>query len=164
MRINKQTAILGASLLISGLLIACSMPILFNLGGLQQQDDATIPAKMLATKSPKIHPNSLTKYPIFGDYIIVEDTNDIPNTLLNISLVGTMLSSNPNDSSALIKVGAADEKLYFIQDKLPGGATLIRVLENAILIRRNNQIEQLSLPKDKLNTNAIEPPVHFEEQ
>jgi general secretion pathway protein C len=104
----------------------------------------------------------LTKYPLFGDYLAIQQTQDIPNTMLNLSLVGILKATDPNDSQAWIKVGSSDEKLYYLKDSLPGGAQLIRILDDAVLLRRNGQIERLSLPKNTLNTDAHEAPLQFE--
>lgn len=100
---------------------------------------------------------ALSHYPLFGNHIplLLTDKN-IPSTLLNFSLMGILKASNPIDSQALIKVGDEIEQLYFVNDSLPNDIVLYQILNNAVLLKRDNKIEKLSLPKETLNTKNNE--------
>ena len=107
---------------------------------------------------------NLNKYPLFGDYISnINDGTKIPDTVLNLTLIGILKSSIAKDSQALIKVGNNDEKLYLINESLPGGATLVRILDSEVFLKRNGQIERLTLPKDQLDQKGFQEPLKFED-
>lgn len=121
--------------------------------------------KFIANKPAQMARQKLDHFPLFGDYIpsSAQNSAEIPKTMLNLELIGILKASMPQNSQALIRVADNEEKLYFINDPLPGGAVLIRVLDNAILLKRNGKIERLTLPKEALDTNATDaPPLQFE--
>ena len=103
------------------------------------------------------HKNALYSYPLFGEHLKnTLDSKNIPTTLLNLKLIGILKASKPQDSQAFIKVGDSDEQLYFINDEVSENTRLLRILENAVLLKRNGKIERLSLPKENLNTKDTE--------
>ena len=157
----KHTIFTSIVLLISGLLIAQSCYLLFR-GAVKHfaQEQYLGVQRYSSNKHQQLN---LAKYELFGSYIPSASSHNIPNTMLNLTLVGVLKSSNPRDSQALIRIGTGDDKLYFINDTLPGGAILMRVLDNAIFIKHDGKIEKLTLPKDQLNTSATETPLKFEE-
>lgn len=156
----RHYGLVSLSIIISACLIWQSLTIWLSTKSLSK---AQTVVKQTAEPKPSSKMQPKHDYPLFGEYIPnLKEGQEVPNTLLNLSLVGILKASNPQDSQALIKVGSQDEKLYVINDQLPGGAVLVKVLDDAILLKRNGQIEKLTLPKSELNINANYPPLDME--
>ena len=136
-------------LLISAILIYSSSSYWFSYKNLSK---ATVENKAKPTLKTAPHKNSLTTYPLFGEHLKnAMDGKNIPNTLLNLTLIGILKASKPEESQAFIKVGETEEQLYLINDPLSEDTQLIRILDNAVLLKRNGKIERLSLPKEELD-------------
>jgi general secretion pathway protein C len=78
----------------------------------------------------------------------VNTTEDAPETRLNLKLRGTVAADDPDFAHAIISDGGKNgEKVYFLKDKLPGGATLHEVHPDKIILNRSGTLETLRLPK-----------------
>lgn len=106
---------------------------------------------------------SLKAYSLFGNYEPEMNEEKIPQTLLNVKLLGILQASNSADSQALIQVGEEDEKVYQIGNALPGGAELLKILDDTVLIKYRGHIEKLMLPHDPLDTTQHEKQLHIED-
>jgi general secretion pathway protein C len=163
MNINflKRHAIVIISSIISLFLLERTLNVLLS----HKQAQDVMPVEQ-ASPVKKPSKNVSEQYtPLFGEFIpSLKDPNAIPNTLLNLSLIGIIKASDAKNSQALISVSQQEEKLYSIGDNLPGGAKLIRILDDAILLKHDDKIEKLSLPKDPLNFDDHEPPLQLNEE
>ena len=113
--------------------------------------------------SLKKNTQPLENYPLFGESN-ESSSETINDTSLDLTLVGILNASDKNDSQALIKIDGNAEKLYSINDKLNENTVLWRILNKAVLLKRNGKIEKLSLPKS--NLNIAKPPreaIQYEE-
>ncbi len=156
----KQNNITIISMVLACILLISSIPYL-KQSSINKSNNIIVKKFTENRNSSK---QALKQSPLFGEYISnINDKTKIPNTLLNLTLVGILKSSIAKDSQALIKVGSNDEKLYFINESLPGGATLIRILNQEVLLKLNGQIERLSLPKEELNLKSYQDPLKFED-
>lgn len=70
-----------------------------------------------------------------------------PDTSLNLQLRGAIAAGDSRFSHAIIADSGGTEKVYFVNDPLPGGATLQRVEADRVLLRRGGAVEVLRLPK-----------------
>ena len=112
---------------------------------------------MAIKKAPLLIEKPLNSYPLFGEDASMNARNEnIPSTILNLSLIGILKSSDPTQSQALIKISDDDEQLFIINDKVSANTYLYKILNEAVLLKRNNVIEKLSLPKDLLDTTKTE--------
>ena len=57
---------------------------------------------------------------------VIETTVDAPETRLDLKLRGTIAADDPSMAHAIIADGKGKDKVYFIKDKVPGGAVLPR--------------------------------------
>ena len=105
--------------------------------------------------------DTITKMNLFG-YVTHEtpatrSDEDLPETNLRLVLRGTFANSVKAKASALIAANSdSPAELFFIDDKLPGGARLDKVLASYVVIRRNGQLEKIqflrSLPSNNINS------------
>ena len=138
-------------LIASCILLAEALPIIFHT------TKATLSTKSTPDKKTSLNTHQqapLSSYPLFGE-TIGSNNSSIETTPLNLTLIGVLNASDAKDSQAIIKIDEDDEeKLYFINEHINSNTLLWRVLDTAVLLKRNGIIERLSLPKNTLNTNA----------
>jgi len=82
------------------------------------------------------------------DVEVVEETDDAPDTRLNLKLRAAVAAVDEKLAHAIIADGTGEEKVYFIKDTVPGGATLHRVQTDRVILNRGGTLEALRLPRD----------------
>jgi len=80
--------------------------------------------------------------------IIAEETDDAPDTRLNLKLRATVSADDQVIAHAIIADGSGKENVYFVRDSIPGGATLHRVHPDRVILNRGGVLEALRLPKE----------------
>jgi general secretion pathway protein C len=80
--------------------------------------------------------------------IIVEETDDAPDTRLNLKLRATVSADEQAFAHAIIADGSGKENVYFVRDSIPGGATLHRVHTDRVILNRGGVLEALRLPSE----------------
>lgn len=78
---------------------------------------------------------------------IVQETEDAPDTRLNLSLRATIAANDNQIAHAIIADGSGKENVYFVGDAIPGGAKLHRVDVERVILNRGGVMEALRLPK-----------------
>jgi general secretion pathway protein C len=78
---------------------------------------------------------------------ITEETDDAPDTRLNLKLRATVSADDQKIAHAIIADGTGKESVYFVRDSIPGGATLHRVHPDRVILNRGGVLEALRLPK-----------------
>jgi general secretion pathway protein C len=111
---------------------------------------------------PVTNYDAITNAHLFGnatevDAPIVENTEDAPDTRLNLSLRATIAANNEQIAHAIIADGAGKEKVYFFGDSVPGGAKLHRVDLDRVILNRGGVMEALRLPKKYADAGARAP-------
>ena len=77
----------------------------------------------------------------------VVQTVDAPETRLNLKLRGTVAADDPGMAHAIIADGQGKDDVYFLKDKVPGGAVLHEVQADKVILNRAGALETLKLPK-----------------
>ncbi|MCC5874055.1 MAG: hypothetical protein JJU22_16765 [Gammaproteobacteria bacterium] len=72
---------------------------------------------------------------------------DAPETRLQLELQGVFLGTADGTSSAIVAERNRDGRLFFVGDRMPGNAELVRVLEDRIVLRRGGALETLRFPE-----------------
>jgi general secretion pathway protein C len=72
---------------------------------------------------------------------------DAPDTSLSLQLRAAIAAGNPKFAHAIIADAGGQERVYFVNDGLPGGATLQRVEIDRVVLARNGSFEVLRLPR-----------------
>jgi general secretion pathway protein C len=80
--------------------------------------------------------------------IIAEETDDAPDTRLNLKLRATVSADEQVIAHAIIADGSGKENVYFVRDSIPGGATLHRVHTDRVILNRGGVLEALRLPSE----------------
>ncbi len=76
------------------------------------------------------------------------ETQDAPETRLNLELRGAIAAQDRRMAHAIIADGAGREQVYFLDDPVPGGATLHRVQIDRVILNRGGALETLKLPRE----------------
>ena len=76
-----------------------------------------------------------------------------PETRLNLKLRGAVAADDETIAHAIIADGSNKAKVYFVEDPVPGGATLHEVYADRVILKRGGALETLRLPK-QVPTNA----------
>lgn len=76
------------------------------------------------------------------------DPVEVPETRLNLSLRGVIAGDDPGRGVAIIADNRGDEKLFRVEQRLPGGATLHAIHYDQVIINRNGRLETLRLPRE----------------
>jgi general secretion pathway protein C len=80
---------------------------------------------------------------------VVSETDNLRDTrLANLSLKGTIASTQAENSVAIIADGANEEKVYTIGQSVTSGATLHAVYADRVVLNENGVLTNLKLPKD----------------
>jgi general secretion pathway protein C len=79
---------------------------------------------------------------------IVQESEDAPDTRLNLTLRAAISASDNDVAHAIIADDSGQEKVYFVSDPVPGGATLHRVQIDRVILNRGGVLEALRLPRE----------------
>lgn len=80
---------------------------------------------------------------------VVDEPVVVPETRLNLTLVGVIASSSKATAKAIIGDASGNEEFYSIGMQVPGGASLEEVHPTHVMLKRNNRLEMLRLPSDE---------------
>jgi general secretion pathway protein C len=89
--------------------------------------------------------------------IVPVETEDAPDTRLNLKLRATISANETDIAHAIIADGSGNEKVYFLKDSVPGGATLHRVHPDRVILNRGGVLEALRLPREFSGSPAAPP-------
>ncbi len=79
--------------------------------------------------------------------VALVEQEDAPDTDLRLELRGTVAATEEYRALAIIAEIGGAERVYFIGDAVPGGASLHAVHFDRILLRRGGRLEALRLPR-----------------
>ena len=87
-------------------------------------------------------------------------TESLTETRLNLELVGVFAASTDDseDSAALISEKRGTAKLFRINERVPGNATLVEVFADSVVLERSGKRELLRFPTTKNNFTPQEEP------
>jgi general secretion pathway protein C len=88
---------------------------------------------------------------LFGQNI-EQDINALPETTLQLELKGIYSDPKQEMGSAIIAVPGQTDAVYLVGDTLPGGATVLDIYEDRVILKRAGQREVLMLPQRRLET------------
>jgi general secretion pathway protein C len=107
--------------------------------------------------SPK--PKPVRILPLFGLYVPLSANDaDVKESSLNLTVVGVVLSSSEQDSHVILQLDDGEQKIYQVGDVVPGGARVMRITEEGVLLNRKGDVESLILPKNELLFEALPKP------
>jgi general secretion pathway protein C len=86
------------------------------------------------------------------------ETEDAPETRLNLELRGAIAADDRRMAHAIIADGGGKEQVYFLGDPVPGGATLHRVQIDRVILNRGGALETLKLPREFASIASAQSP------
>ncbi len=89
---------------------------------------------------------------LFGDaqQAVVRPAATLPQTRLNVNLLGIMASDDARLARAIVSVNSARSGVFSIGETLAGtDATIFEIRKDAVIIDRGGQLEQLAMPRDR---------------
>ncbi|MBI3775611.1 MAG: type II secretion system protein GspC [Gammaproteobacteria bacterium] len=97
---------------------------------------------------------SISQASLFGRVDIaaapkVEEQVVVPETRLNLTLLGVIASSAVGTAKAIISDASGNEEFYSVGMQVPGGASLEEIHADYVMLKRNNRMEILRLPVDE---------------
>ena len=106
-----------------------------------------------ATPASVIDVDGLVKAHLFGEAKDEPEPEvvavvDAPDTRLSLKLNGVIAHADPASAFALIADNRGEEKIYRVDDPVPGGVKLHSIFEDRVLLNRAGTLETLRLPKD----------------
>ncbi|QBM16933.1 hypothetical protein MARI_10370 [Marinobacter sp. JH2] len=84
-----------------------------------------------------------------------ENTENLPETNLRLSLRGVLAAEGEFPGSALIEDDKGDTEAYLVGKPLPGNATLRTVFPNRVIIERQGKLENLYFPENEKSTGVF---------
>ncbi|HAU1151059.1 TPA: general secretion pathway protein GspC [Legionella pneumophila] len=100
---------------------------------------------------------------LFGVYVPADLNEDnVKQSMLNVTLVGILFADKIEESQVIIRSASGEEKTYYVGDKIPGGATIKRIMPGGVLVERDGTLESLSLPKNDLTFEPVAKPLKEE--
>jgi general secretion pathway protein C len=111
------------------------------------------PANIARTANPGVAADAnfraIATAHLFGEADMTESTEVVkaPETRLNLALRGTFAADDDSIAHAIIASGSKEANVYFVDDSLPGGATLHEVHVDRVILERGGAFETLRLPK-----------------
>ncbi len=108
----------------------------------------------------KNKPQVLKHDVFFGDYVPDNlNISQVRQSMLNLKLAGITYSKNTDKSFAMCQSAQGEEHFYRINDSLPGGAVIKRILPDAVIIEHEGELERLSLPEKELKFEKTAKPL-----
>ena len=115
--------------------------------------------------SPSQKIPDMSNWHLFGEYHPkMIDAKKLPATTLNLKLVGLYLAQPEKYSHAIIAIPGEPEKLYQINDTLPGDVKIYKILQDRVVLEHNGRLETLTLPSEKLDMSGAPEALNFSDQ
>jgi general secretion pathway protein C len=152
---NSEVEFLAKTVLFNVLLSGLVLYLAWQLAGLtwflvapQENESFVYRTKPGASVNfGKLNANGQWKaatFHLFGEPSQIDHSNKVaytpkvvPQTRLNLILLGVVTSERKDESSAIVAEIGRDANYYRVGDTLPGNAVLEEVLHDRILLRRN---------------------------
>ena len=157
-----------AKWLIIGLILLFSLLTLSEFARLfwsfENQDASLNNNQVIAQAPAKNSLDDLLHSALFGVYVSNDMNSDnVKKSMLNISLVGILLGNTSKNSQVIIRAANGEEKNYRVDEKIPGGASVKKIMAGGIIVEHNGSLESVSLPKTELIFEPAAKPLRNED-
>ena len=116
--------------------------------GLGSGDEAdAAPAPVDAGAVPAVDLPAIVNAHLFGVAKDSGDPSDAPVTSANLALAGTLAGADPSTGWAIIGATGQSARVYATGASLPGGAELVAVYPDRVILDRGGARESLVLPR-----------------
>ncbi|CAN5177263.1 type II secretion system protein GspC [soil metagenome] len=117
------------------------------------------PARPAETNETIVDVTNIVDAHFFGkaqprENVVATPLDDVPESNAALSLRGTIAADTPGQAVAIIADSGGSEKVYKIDDALPGGFSLHAVQRDRVILNRGGQLEALLLPREADNPST----------
>jgi general secretion pathway protein C len=121
------------------------------------------PLQSASSHTKVVKPSLMEKnlrIPIFGEYIPKALVDlDVKPSGLDLQLVGIVYSPDTKKSQAIISAPGSQSQTFSTGDLVPGGAKIKQITPDGVVLKREGELESLSLPKDELIFEPLPKPL-----
>ena len=135
-----------ATLVLVILIAAQLASLLWRALGSGETDAPLMPAADVAAV-PAVDLAAIVNAHLFGVASLQGDPSAAPATSANLTLAGTLAGSAPESGWAIIGASGQSARVYATGAALPGGAKLLAVYPDRVILDRNGARESLMLPR-----------------
>ena len=130
-----------------------------------ENQDASLNNNQVIAQAPaKNSLDDLLHSALFGVYVSnYMNSDNVKKSMLNISLVGILLGNTSKNSQVIIRAANGEEKNYRVDEKIPGGASVKKIMAGGIIVEHNGSLESVSLPKTELIFEPAAKPLRNED-
>lgn len=130
----------------------------------EEQESSSNNVQVVSHAPPKNSLEALSQSALFGVYVPNDlNSDNVKKSMLNITLVGILLGNTSENSQVIIRLADGEEKNFKVNDKIPGGALIKKIMAGGILVQHNGSLESVSLPKSELIFEPIAKPLKNED-
>lgn len=108
-----------------------------------------------AGAAPAVDLTAIVNAHLFGVAAREGDPTDAPATSANLTLAGTLAGSAPENGWAIIGASGQAARVYATGSALPGGARLLAVYPDRVILERGGARESLMLPRLSSGGGAV---------
>ncbi|MGH8252107.1 MAG: type II secretion system protein GspC [Steroidobacteraceae bacterium] len=134
------------TLLLVVLIAAQLAALLWRALGSTGADDAA-PAEADTGEAPQVDLAAIVNAHLFGVANTTGDPSAVPATSANLTLAGTLAGLEPESGWAIIGASGQSARVYATGASLPGGAKLVEVHPDRVILDRGGARESLMLPR-----------------
>lgn len=102
-------------------------------------------------KAPQEQVYSGLKIPIFGTYQDELSADMIKKSMIQLEIVGIIYGEDNNQSQVMIRTANGEDKIFKLHDKINDNIEIIKILQDRIIVKRNNVLESLHMPQNQLD-------------
>jgi general secretion pathway protein C len=94
---------------------------------------------------------ALLNLDLFGKFVpkLLDKANITPSTL-DIHVIGILFSSQKNESQVILKFANGKENIFKIGDIIHGGASIVEIYRDKVIISRDGVLESVKFSNHKL--------------
>lgn len=108
------------------------------------------------TRDRRADVSAIVSAHLFGVYqptvVTAQAARDMPETPLNLTLMGIFAGTSEDYSRALIAQQGGSEQAYAPGDRVTSGVVLQKIMTDRVILQRDGRLETLRLEKDKPST------------
>lgn len=135
-----------------------------KLFGSVEEQESSSNVQVVSPAPPKNSLEALSQSALFGVYVPNDlNSDNVKKSMLNIALVGILLGNTSESSQVIIRLADGEEKNFKVNDKIPGGALIKKIMADGILVEHNGSLESVSLPKSELIFEPVAKPLKNED-
>lgn len=118
------------------------------------------PAQQKSKKNQQSSIQKMLRLPLFGEYIPKALVDlDVKPSGSDLVLEGIVFSPDTKNSLVIISAPGNQTQTFSTGSIVPGGAKIKQITPDGVVLKRDGELESLSLPKNELNFESLPEPL-----